>query len=97
MAARKKGPVGIGSLFIASPPPAPAPPPKAPGTPIVAERAFRVVPTEPEEDVTIEPEDDGRFWITFVRHNGTTRSAFLVTRAQLEKLVRRAPAALEVG
>ena len=52
---------------------------------------------EPDEDVTIEAAEGGRFWITFTRNNGTTRSSVRVTRGQVEKLLRRAPAALELG
>lgn len=50
-----------------------------------------------EEDVTIEATGDGLFWIDFIRHDGTTRGGVRVTRRQLEMLIARAPAALEVG
>lgn len=67
-------------------------------TPVVTERRFEIVPADlPEEDVLVEPFGDGRFMVTTLRRRGTTSCAVLYTRAQLEMLLRRVPAALEVG
>lgn len=70
----------------------PAPPPDAPERP-----KLRLVPPQPDEDVTIEPDDAGFFWVSFVRHDGTTRGAVRITRRQVEMLLARAPVALEIG
>jgi hypothetical protein len=66
-------------------------------TPIVSERRFELVPPPPEEDVTIEPMNDGRFVVAVLRHYGGSVCAVIYTRAQLEMLLRRIPPALEVG
>lgn len=101
----RRKPTGTGLLFEVPPPPAPkpevpVPPPVSapdPGTPIVAERTFRLV-REPEEDqVIVEPLEDGRFIVSLLRHHGTTVARVIYTRAQLEMLIRRIPAALGVG
>lgn len=78
---------------------APAPPEPARETIVEAPR-LRVVPpvaTTPEEEVLVEPNGDGRFVVSLLRHHGTTCAAVLYTRPQLEMLMRRIPAALEVG
>lgn len=60
---------------------------------------LRLVHRGPDEDVTVEPDAtyEGMFWIDCVRHDGTTRGMVRVTRKQLEMLVKRGAAALEVG
>lgn len=70
----------------------PAPPPDAPERP-----KLRLVPPQPDEDVTIEPDDSGFFWVSFVRHDGTTRGAVRITKRQVEMLIARAPIALEMS
>lgn len=55
-----------------------------------------IVPPPPEEDVTVEATEDGRFWLTFIRDSGDTRGAILVTRKQLETFLKRGVAALVV-
>lgn len=72
--------------------PKPEPPTDAPPAP-----KLRLVHSQPDEDVSIETTDDGRFWISQVRDNGGTRAAVLFTRKQLELLLRRIPAALAMG
>lgn len=71
---------------------APAPEPEPEPRP-----KLRLVPPQPDEDVTIEPDDSGFFWVSFVRHDGTTRGAVRITRRQVEMLLARAPVALEMG
>jgi hypothetical protein len=98
MAARKKPADTTGSLFIVPPPVEPSAPKY--DSPVVAERTLRVVPPPaavPENDVAVEPTNDGRFVVTFLRHHGTTFSSTTCTREMLELLLRRIPAALEVG
>lgn len=61
---------------------------------------LRVVPPPasiPEEDVVVEPLGEGRYLVAIHRHYGTTAASVVYTRKQLEMLIRRAPAALEVG
>ena len=58
---------------------------------------LRLVPPQPDEDVTIEPDDSGFFWVSFVRHDGTTRGAVRITKRQVEMLLARAPIALEMS
>lgn len=104
MAARKR-PEGQSSLFVAPAVPAvtatlptPIAPPEA--TPVVAERIVRLVPPPepvPECDVIIEALDDGRYIVSLLRDHGTTVAAVTYTRAQLKMLLRRIPAALEIG
>lgn len=52
---------------------------------------------QPEDDVYVEPLADGRFVVALSTHQGTSTRAVVYTRAQLEMLLRRIPAALEVG
>lgn len=76
------------------------PPPVDAAAPDLQERPkLRLVHRGPDEDVTIEPDAtyEGMFWIDCVRHDGTTRGMVRVTRKQLEMLVRRGAAALEVA
>jgi hypothetical protein len=110
MAARKKKPETV-SLFGATAPIETAPvggerlvmPPPAPAEESkeeVERPKLRVVPppaTVPESEVIVEPLGDGRFVVSLLRHHGTTVAAVRYTRAQLEMLLRRIPAALEVG
>lgn len=89
------------SLFGA-PPRAEIPPPPPPEPDIEAvqsERKLRIVPKreDPEEDVIIEPTDDGRFLVHVLRNQGTTCAAVFYTRYQLQLFLRRIPPALEVG
>lgn len=61
---------------------------------------LRVVPPPaavPECEVIIEQQADGRYVVSLLRDHGTTSAAVIYTRAQLEMLQRRIPAALEVG
>lgn len=59
---------------------------------------LRIIPrVEPEEDVVIERTGDGRYAVSLVRHHGTTCATVMYTRGQLGMLLRRIPAALEVG
>jgi hypothetical protein len=60
---------------------------------------LRIVPSPktPESDVIVEALDDGRFVVSLLRDHGTTIASVRYTRAQLEMLVRRGGAALEVG
>lgn len=76
-------------------PPAPTPPP----TESVARPKLRLIvsPDEPEENVTLEPNGHGQFVLDFTRDKGTTRGGVVVTRGQLEKLLRIGPAALALG
>lgn len=55
------------------------------------------LPDIPEEDVIVEPNGDGRFVVSLLRHYGTTAAAVVYTRKQLEMLQRRIGPALEVG
>lgn len=69
-------------------------------TSVVEERKLRIVPppaTTPESEVIIEPTGDGRYVVSLLRDHGTTVACVKYTRAQLEMLLRRIPAALEVG
>lgn len=66
-------------------------------TPPAGAPKLRLVPPQPDEDVTIEPDDSGFFWVSFVRHDGTTRGAVRITRRQVEMLLARAPIALEMS
>lgn len=80
--------------------------PAVPGTdetsPVVVERKLRLVPKPeeplvPEEDVVVEIQDDGRYAVSLIRHHGGSVACVLYTRGQLEMLLARIPAALEVG
>ncbi len=74
--------------------------PKHEETPVIAERTLCIVPPPvetPESDVVIEATGDGHFMVALLRHHGTTVAAVKYTRGQLEMLLRRIPAALEVG
>lgn len=97
-----------GSLFdeAALAPTEPAPPIAAAGGSMaepedVRERPkLRMVdplPDIPEEDVIVEATSDGRFVVSLLRHYGTTAAAVVYTRKQLEMLISRSTAALEVG
>lgn len=75
--------------------------PPAPGqldAPDAPERPkLRLVHSVKEWDVTVEAtEDPDAFYVTRYRDSGTSSSQMLFTRAQLERLVARAQAALKV-
>lgn len=53
-------------------------------------------PETPEEDVLVESVGNGLFVVSTLRHHGTTVAAVRYTRAQLEMLLRRIPAALAI-
>ena len=57
---------------------------------------MRLVHSQPEEDVIVEAQDDGRFEVMLLKAHGGTRMSILYTRTQLEMLVRRAQGALKV-
>jgi len=57
---------------------------------------MRLVHNQPEEDVIVEAQDDGRFEVMLLKAHGGTRMSILYTRTQLEQLVRRAQGALKV-
>jgi len=61
-------------------------------TPIVSERRFAV-----PNDVTVEAVERDTFLVSRTRHGGTTTAAVFYTRAELEQLLKRIPAALAVG
>lgn len=97
MAARKKTPDETLGLWLPKPL---IEPERDSGTPVIAERRLTIVataPETPEEEVLVEPMGDGRFIVSTLRDHGTTVAAVRYTRAQLEMLLRRIPAALEVG
>lgn len=50
----------------------------------------------PDEDVVVEP-DGKRYAVSLIRHGGGSVATVLYTRKQLEMLLARIPAALEVG
>lgn len=58
---------------------------------------LRIVHSQPEEEVVIEPSEDGRFFITLIKHDGGTRLGIYYTRKQLEMLQRRIGPALEMS
>lgn len=67
---------------------------------VIEERKLRLVPPPdrgPEEEVSVEPLDDGRFVVAITRNHGGTVAAVLYSRRQLEMLLARIPAALKVG
>jgi hypothetical protein len=110
MASRKRVyPEQSGSLFGATPAPVIAPAPVIPASspkPVIAavdsselaERPkLRLVGALLEWDVLVEAAGDDAFYVTRTRDHGSTSSGMLFTRAQLERLVARANAALEVG
>lgn len=70
-----------------------------PGYGMFEERKLRLVPAPdrgPEEDVAVEPDGD-RFAVSLIRHYGGSVATVLYSRRQLEMLLARIPAALEVG
>lgn len=79
----------------------PAPAEVAAPPPDAAERPkLRVVPPPaplPESEVIVEQLADGRFEVSLLRDHGTTCAAVFYTRSQLEQLIARAQAALEIG
>ncbi len=70
-------------------------------SPVVTERKLQLVePLKTEDEVSVERAErrvlpHGHFWIQIVRHSGGTRCAVMVSRAQLEMLLEKIPAALE--
>lgn len=107
MASRKRPPPATMSLFATPPHPARHEVLEVKGQPVVVTTSpppdpldtpkLRLVHSQAEEEVAVEPTDDGRFWISLVKHGGGTRASVLYTRKQLEMLLRRIPAALELG
>lgn len=98
MAARKKSAESM-TLFVA-PAPMPASAPQPPSTPRSSSPEppkLRLAFSRPDNDVTIEPAEQGGFWVSRTRADGTTSATVHYTRAELEMLLRRIPAALEVG
>lgn len=88
------------------PPHAPAVRADAPITPtslpvvVDAERKLRIVPPieTPEEDVIVEPINDrDRFAVSLLRFHGGSVAMVIYTRKQLEMLLARIPAALEIS
>jgi hypothetical protein len=63
------------------------------------ERKLRVVPNRdmPDEEVIVEALDDGRFAVSLLRYKGAWSACVIYTRSQLNMLLARIPAALEVG
>jgi hypothetical protein len=103
MAARKKT-VETMSLFGANVPAEPTSRAELPlvldDVPAPEKPRLRVVPPPapvPESEVIVEQTSDGRFEVSLLRNHGTTVAAVFYTRAQLEQLIARAGAALEVG
>jgi len=58
---------------------------------------LRLVHSQPEEEVTVTPVDDGRFEVCHVKAHGGTRLSIFYTRKQLEQFLARIPAALEMA
>lgn len=75
----------------------PAVTPGAQGGEIAERPKLRLAYVRPDEDVTIEPAEHGGFWVQRTRACGTTSATVHYTRGELEQLLRRIPAALEVG
>ncbi len=57
---------------------------------------LRLVDPPQEVRVIVEANRDG-FWVSRLRHSGTTVASVQWTRSELEELIGRAQAALEVG
>lgn len=67
---------------------------------LVAPLAPAAIPrsaSDAQPSVLVEPQADGQFVVSRLRHGGTTSAAVVHTRAELEELLRRIPPALEVG
>jgi hypothetical protein len=93
--ASKKRDDGPGLFSVDSPRPAPVPVViTMPAKPLADPFPSRV--PDGTEEVTVEPEGE-RFLVSLLRHDGTTRVHVYCSRRQLEMLLRRIPAALEVG